>query len=118
MKRTVLLTALLLAGCSESGRETFQNLSVALSPEAKARLNYDRSVKAYRTCMTANESKPSACEAERFTMEGNQHIVAAKLSAPVAAPASQTVCTPDGPYYARTVTCVPIERGKFIGDEN
>src|SRR5262245_1097353 len=110
MKRTVLLTALMLAGCSESGRETFQNLSVALSPEAKAQ--------AYRTCMTANESKPSACEAERYTMEGNQHIVAAKLSAPVAAPASQTVCTPDGPYYARTVTCVPIERGKFIGDEN
>jgi len=106
MKRTVLLTALLLAGCSESGRETFQNLSVALSPEAKAQLDYDRSVKAYRTCMTANESKPSACEAERYIMEANQHIVAAKLPAPVAAPAiSEPLCTAEGPYYARTVTC-------------
>ena len=106
MKRAVLLTALLLAGCSE----TLQDLSASLSPERKAQLDYHRAVSAYKKC-TTNASTAQACEAEHTIMEANQRILAAGSSAPVvpaepvATPASQTVCTADGPYYARTVTC-------------
>jgi hypothetical protein len=57
MKRAVLLTALLLTGCSE----TLQDLSASLSPERKAQLDYHRAVSAYKKC-TTNASTPQACE--------------------------------------------------------